>query len=109
MFRIVTIVENNQSTLKYYNQSLTIITWIDLSRARLYFLHVVAFVFKMSHQDWTTVVINKPQKKTTGAAKERDINIARRKGEQVDTVKKCKSMIVCNMISLVFPLPLKGN
>ncbi|XP_055388911.1 uncharacterized protein LOC129617953 [Condylostylus longicornis] len=42
----------------------------------------------MSHQDWTPVVINKTVKKGTGTASEQEINQARRRGDQVDTVKK---------------------
>lgn len=43
-------------------------------------------VSKMSHQDWTPVIISKNQK--TGPIKDKDLNVARRKGENIVTEKK---------------------
>ncbi|KAL7068833.1 multiprotein bridging factor 1 domain-containing protein [Cryptosporidium serpentis] len=40
------------------------------------------------YQDWNTVVWNKGSTRTKGVSKEQDLNIARRKGEEVVTEKK---------------------
>jgi len=41
----------------------------------------------MAHQDWTPVVLNKTAK-SKGLTREQEVNIARRKGEETDSIKK---------------------